>query len=111
MTRARSKAVVAVLAVGCSALLAASQQGGLWPVGGQNVQNTRFQSEETRIGAGNASQLVEKWNVPTDGDVSATPAVDGNAVYFPDWAGFIYAADRNTGQVLWKVKVQDVTGV
>ena len=89
----------------------AAQQSGLWTVSGQNTSNTRFQSEETKIGAANAAQLQVKWSVPTDGDVSATPAVDGQTVYFPDWAGFIYAVDRKTGALEWKVNVQDVTGV
>jgi polyvinyl alcohol dehydrogenase (cytochrome) len=86
-------------------------QGGLWKLGGQNVENTRYQAAETKIGVANANTLAVKWALSTEGDVSATPAVDGQAVYFPDWRGYLYAADRNTGQILWKTAIQDYTGV
>ena len=35
-----------------------------------------------------------KWEFTTTGDVSATPAVDGDTVYFPDWGGQLYAVDK-----------------
>jgi hypothetical protein len=68
----------------------AGSDGGnaLWPSAGQNLNNTRFQSAEHRIGVDNVSNLVVKWQfTTTGGDVSATPAVDENNVYFPDWGG------------------------
>jgi glucose dehydrogenase len=57
----------------------------LWPSAGQNLDNTRFQSAEHEIGVDNVSSLAMKWQFTTMGDVSATPAVDENNVYFPDW--------------------------
>jgi len=42
--------------------------------------------------------LTQKWAFTTGGDVSATPAVDEQRVYFPDWAGNLYAVDRKTGR-------------
>jgi polyvinyl alcohol dehydrogenase (cytochrome) len=47
----------------------------------------------------------------TAGDVSATPAVDADTVYVPDWAGFIYAVDRETGALKWSAQVSTITGV
>ena len=52
-----------------------------------------------------------KWALDTDGDVSATPAVDGEMVYVPDWAGNLYAVDRDTGVPVWVVSLPAVTGV
>ena len=46
--------------------------------------------------------LTKKWEFTTGGDVSATPAVDGERVYVPDWAGNLYAVDRATGAVVWQ---------
>jgi hypothetical protein len=68
----------------------ADSDGGnaLWPSAGQNLNNTRFQSAEHKIGVDSVSTLAVKWQFTTrGGDVSATPAVDENNVYVPDWGG------------------------
>ena len=78
----------------------ADSDGGnaLWLSAGQNLNNTRFQSAEHKIGVDNVSTLAVKWQFTTrGGDVSATPAVDENNVYFPDWGGYLYAVNRKTG--------------
>ena len=82
-----------------------------WTSAGQNLSNTRHQSTETRISAATVGQLATKWVFTAGGEVSATPAVDGSKVYFPDWAGNLYAVDRNTGQQVWKVSIPAVSGV
>ena len=43
--------------------------------------------------------------------MSATPAVDSEKVYFPDWAGNLYAVDKGSGGVVWQKKVSDYTGI
>jgi hypothetical protein len=66
----------------------ADPDGGnaLWPSAGQNIDNTRFQSAEHKISVDNVSSLVVKWQfTTTGGNVSATPSVDENNVYFADW--------------------------
>src|SRR5215212_3056531 len=85
--------------------------GGLWPSAGHDLRNTRFQNTETTIGVANAANLAVRWQFTTDNDVSATPAVDDTAVYVPDWAGNLYALDRNTGALLWSHQIPDYTGV
>ena len=42
--------------------------------------------------------------------VSATPTVDDEAVYFVDWNGGLYKADRYTGEVLWFRQVGPLFG-
>src|SRR5207247_1156517 len=44
-------------------------------------------------------------------DVSATPTVAGNVVYFPDWGGWLYAVNARTGRTIWSRKISDYTGV
>jgi len=34
--------------------------------------------------------------------VTTVPIIDGNAVYFSDWAGNLYCVDRNTGKQRWR---------
>jgi polyvinyl alcohol dehydrogenase (cytochrome) len=82
----------------------------LWLSAGQNLNNTRNASTESKISVSNVNQLAVKWAFTTTGDVSATPAVDGSAVYFPDFAGFIYKVDAKTGALIWSRQVKDFTG-
>jgi polyvinyl alcohol dehydrogenase (cytochrome) len=85
---------------------------GLWLSGGQNLHNTRSANAEATISPENVADLQVSWVLSTDGDVSATPAVDGQSVYFPDWAGNLYKVDRDTGEVIWSRSVaDDYTGI
>jgi polyvinyl alcohol dehydrogenase (cytochrome) len=88
-----------------------SQSGALWPSAGQNIANTRHQAAERKLAVANVHRLGVKWSFTTGGDVSATPAVDGQRVYVPDWAGNLFAIDRKTGQPLWSVNIPAATGV
>jgi len=111
MVRApRRTALVAVLAigalVGAAAVLAAGSSD--WPMGGQNISNTR--SNPSSITRDNAKNLKLKWQAMVHGDVSATPAVVGGAVYFPDWAGYLYKLNASTGAVIWQTQISDYTG-
>jgi polyvinyl alcohol dehydrogenase (cytochrome) len=92
-------------------LVAAAAQGNEWSSAGGDRENTRSQPSERRLGVGNAHQLAVKWALTTAGDVSATPAVDADTVYVPDWAGWLYAVNRSNGSVRWAVHLPAVTGV
>ena len=85
--------------------------GGQWPVSGQNLNDWRSQPAEHTISPTNVGMLAPKWVFTTGGDVSATPTVAGEAVYFPDWAGNIYAVNKNTGQQIWSAQISTYTGV
>ncbi len=104
-------AVVVALGLMGIGLAGAAPGGSQWTSAGQNIQNTRYQSSETAIGVGNVAQLGVKWAFTTEGDVSATPAVDGSKVYVPDWKGNLYAIDRSTGLQVWTTKISAATGV
>jgi polyvinyl alcohol dehydrogenase (cytochrome) len=52
-----------------------------------------------------AQKLAMKWVYAAAGDVSATPAVVGGNVYFPDWGGMINKLDAATGHVVWSKSV------
>jgi polyvinyl alcohol dehydrogenase (cytochrome) len=84
--------------------------GQWWPMGGQNLQNSRSQSV-TRISPENVGALTPKWIFTTGGDVSATPAVHNGTVYFPDFAGNFYAVSATTGALQWSQTVSSWTGV
>lgn len=88
----------------------ATAKGGLWTSNAQNISNTRHQKTEHKISPDNVSSLVTKWVVTTGGDISATPSVDGESVYFPDSAGNLYSLDRESGLINWQTKISDYTG-
>src|SRR5258705_2464379 len=98
-----------------SALSAQSQsdrsRSGQWRIAGQNLNNTWNQPAEHSIDPANVKNLSPKWVFTTGGDVSATPTVDGDAVYFPDWGGNLFAVKRNSGQLIWPRKISEYDGV
>jgi len=88
-----------------------NEENAVWPSAGQNLDNTRFNAAEETISPDNVSRLAVKWVFQTAGDVSATPAVDRQHVYFPDWGGKLYSLDRKTGKAVWAKSVGEYTGV
>jgi glucose dehydrogenase len=68
-----------------------------WPTAGQNLNNSRSQPAEHSISPANVKNLSPKWVFTTTNDVSATPTVVGDTVYFPDWGGNLYAVTRRVG--------------
>lgn len=88
-----------------------ASQGSEWWSAGGNRQNTRFQQSEHTLSAANVANLAPKWVFTTGGDVSATPAVDADTVYFPDWAGNLYAVDKLTGLLKWRTSIAAASGV
>lgn len=100
---------VAVVLLGTAAI--AAEGGAQWSSAGGDIRNTRSQPSENQIGVDNVETLEPKWVFTTGGDVSATPAVVGNVVYVPDWAGNLYAVNAKTGQQIWKVSIAAASGV
>jgi polyvinyl alcohol dehydrogenase (cytochrome) len=103
--------VTVVIGVGVVASAALAATNASWLTGGQNLDNSRFQASESVIGTGNVSALAPRFAFTTVGDVSATPAVDGQRVYFPDSAGNLFAIDSSTGATLWTASIPALTGI
>src|SRR5258705_1440660 len=86
-------------------------RAGQWRIAGQNLSNTWSQPAEHSISPSNVKRLKPKWVFTTGGDVSATPTVAGDAVYFPDWAGDLFAVNKHSGRLMWSHKISDYDGV
>src|SRR5882762_9582337 len=86
-------------------------RSGQWRIAGQNLSNTWSQRAEHSINTANVSGLSPKWVFTTGGDVSATPTVDGDAVYFPDWGGNLFAVEKDSGRLIWSHKISEYDGV
>jgi polyvinyl alcohol dehydrogenase (cytochrome) len=91
-----------------SALTAQGQ--AQWPMAGQNLSNSRSQPAEHSITRANVHTLSPKWVFTTTNDVSATPTVFNDAVYFPDWGGNLYAVNKETGTLIWSHLISDYDG-
>ena len=110
---------LATAALSCTFLLVAlSAKSGShdprstqWPIAGQNLNNTWSQPAEHSISPANVKGLTPKWVFTTGGDVSATPTVAGDDVYFPDWGGNLFAVNKNSGRLIWSHKISDYDGV
>src|SRR4051795_13739443 len=100
----REKYGLQVLGFVCLALMVfmpAKLQSQSWPIAGNTLGNLRYQPAEHTISVRNAGRLAPKWVFTTAGDVSATPTYQSHTVYFPDWAGNLYAVNADTGRLLW----------
>ncbi len=82
-----------------------------WRIAGQNLNNTWNQAAEHLINPDNVKGLSPKWVFTTGSDVSATPTVDREAVYFPDWDGNLFAVEKESGRLIWSHKISDYDGV
>jgi len=89
----------------------AGPSGDNWSSAGGNRTNTRHQETEHKLSPSTVGGLQVKWVLETSGDVSATPAVDEENVYVPDWAGNLYAVNRESGAVVWQRTVSSYTGI
>ncbi len=109
------KAALITVLLLVSALSGQSQsdefRSGQWRIAGQNLSNSWSQPTEHSISPANVKGLTPKWVFTTGGDVSATPTVDGDAVYFPDWGGNLFAVEKNSGRLIWSHKISDYDGV
>ena len=82
-----------------------------WPIAGQDLSNSWNQPAEHLINPANVHTLAPKWVFITGSDVSATPTVDGDAVYVPDWAGNLFAIEKESGKLIWAHKISEYDGV
>ncbi len=108
------KSVLLILGIGICACARGAEDEWFraqWRVSGHDFANSRSQPAEVRIGPANVHSLTVKWVFTTGGDVSATPTVSGNTVFFPDWAGNLFAVNKKTGQLVWAHQISDYDGV
>src|SRR3954453_15845383 len=104
--------MIAMLSIGSGtgAQTTATTDLGGWRIAGRDLNNSRSQRSERKIGTQDVGRLVAKWVFTTGSDVSATPTVAGNSVDFPDWAGNLFAVRADTGKLLWSHRIEDYNG-
>jgi polyvinyl alcohol dehydrogenase (cytochrome) len=112
--------VIALLSISPAAV--ADPPSRDWPSAGQNIFNTHATDEEGHINVHNVANLAPRWTFTTNpsvttvistktSDVSATPTVVDDTVYFPDWGGWLYAVDAKSGNARWTHKISEYNGI
>jgi outer membrane protein assembly factor BamB len=99
----------AVGANGC----AEAAGGGEWRSFNRDLTNSRHQSDESLIGPQNVAALSAKWafTLPVGtGTIESTPAVVDGCVYLLTFAGYLYALNADTGDILWRVRLSGAAG-
>jgi polyvinyl alcohol dehydrogenase (cytochrome) len=76
-----------------------------WPMYNHDVQGSRYNDKEHKLGPANAGQLAAQWSFTTPAPVTSTPAVTGCRVYAGDFSGRFYALDAQTGGQHWQTQV------
>jgi polyvinyl alcohol dehydrogenase (cytochrome) len=107
----KSLSFVSALATAGALVAADAAVGADWPSAGADLNNSRYQDQETLISPQTVGSLQLKWTVATSGDVRPNPAVDGDYLYFPDSAGFLYKVNKHTGALIWKNPISGYTGI
>ena len=70
-----------------------------------NNLNNNSISPNSNINSNNISNLKQLWKIETSSPVSSDPIVYLGNVYFTDWEGNAYCANKLTGKIIWKMKV------
>ncbi|KAI3829126.1 hypothetical protein L1987_03242 [Smallanthus sonchifolius] len=82
-----------------------------WTNHGGDIHNRRYAYGETKISPKTVTNLKLKWKFVAGKDISATPAIYNNTVYFPSWNGNIYALNASNGSVVWQRNIGQLTGL
>ncbi|KAK1563208.1 hypothetical protein Q3G72_024064 [Acer saccharum] len=81
-----------------------------WPNHGGDLYNRRYANKEKKISPETVSKLHLKWKFYAGGDISVTPAIFNDTIYFPSWNGNLYAVKASDGSLVWKKNLQKLTG-
>ena len=84
--------------------------GGEWRGYGRDLANTRHQSGEKVIAAGDVPLLPQAWVFSSvanggAGDFTGTPVVQDGCMYVASTRGWVFAVNADTGKLVWKAQV------
>jgi polyvinyl alcohol dehydrogenase (cytochrome) len=82
-----------------------------WRFAGNDLNNTRSAPAEHILAPWNVGSLAPRWVFTAHGNISATPSVQDNALYVPDWAGYLFKINALTGQQIWAHQISEYDGI
>lgn len=78
---------------------------------GSDITNDRQADGEFLISPRTVPRLRLRWRFVAGKDITATPAVADGMVYFPSWNGNLYAVRADTGRLIWRRSLGELTGL
>ena len=78
-----------------------------WAMFGHDLDNSRNNAEETKLGAQNVAKLRELWRW-NGASTTSTPAVVDGVLYLPTWDGKVQALRADDGGVVWTATLPDL---
>ncbi len=73
-----------------------------WTRFAYDLHNTRFNSREATLDAGNVGRLRAKWRHQIPAPIQTSPTVVGDTLFIGAWDGHYHALDSETGEPKWK---------
>ena len=72
-----------------------------WSRFAYDLHNTRFNSREATLDAGNVGRLQPKWSHEIGAPIQTSPTVVGDTLFIGAWDGKYHALDAETGEPKW----------
>ncbi|KAK1561943.1 hypothetical protein Q3G72_003545 [Acer saccharum] len=69
-----------------------------------------MQTKRKKISPETVAKHQLKWKFYAGGDISVTPAIFNDTIYFPSLNGNLYAVKASDGSLVWKKNMQKLTG-
>ncbi|GAA0145617.1 hypothetical protein LIER_05774 [Lithospermum erythrorhizon] len=82
-----------------------------WLNHGGNILNRAYADSETKISPQTATTLSLGRRFYAGKDISATPAIYNDTVYFSSWNGNMYAVKASDGSLVSQKNLQELTGL
>ena len=81
------------------------EQNVFWNSWGGNIYNNRYVPGDSAINTDSVRSLNKACSISYPSGVSATPAVEGDIVYFPTWSGLFVALNYVTCKSVWEYNI------
>jgi len=81
-----------------------------WLSAGGDIADTHSTVASPSLDPRNIPGLKLNWTFTAAGNITGTPAVDGNVLYVTDWGGMLSKVDRHSGALIWQQSLSTYTG-
>ena len=84
--------------------------GATWTSAGNGPADTHDAPGERLLSPYTIGAISQRWNFTARGNVSSTPTVEGDALFFSDSGGSVWRLDARSGTSVWEAKLGSFSG-
>lgn len=84
--------------------------GATWPSAGNGPADTHDAPGESLLSPYTIGAISRRWTFTARGNVSSTPTVEGDALFFSDSGGSVWRLDARSGTSVWEAKLASFSG-